>query len=369
MVAVYGATGTVGRLVADRLDRIGARATLIGPSAADLAQLAPPASFRTAVAPPADAAAIERALDGCRAVVNCAPAHVSGDLMVRAALDAGIHYIDAAVEQDHIRRIFETYDAEATHSDVVVLPAFGFHYAVGDCLARLAAKFHEPADEVVVAYSLAADVDSVAPAAAALAGSEVVYRQGQWRRVPFELDRASFEFPLPLGRRQMSRYGSGEVITVPRHTDTRNVRTLITASSLVPHPALLPMVPALRPVVGLIQRTPARHLLAFAAGALRKSLQRDDVAVNQTSPIPSAPASDARRFMIVAEAHGPRGSVGRAVATGDDAHRVTAALLARGAAWLAAGSVVAGVRSAATAFEPEAVLNALSPNEIEWRTE
>ena len=57
-----------------------------------------------------DAAALERALDGCQVLVNCAPAEAVGQRLVRAALDAGIHYVDAAGEQHHIRSIFERYD-------------------------------------------------------------------------------------------------------------------------------------------------------------------------------------------------------------------------------------------------------------------
>jgi len=70
--------------------------------------------------------------------------------------------------------------------------------------------------------------------------------------------------------------------------------------------------------------------------------------------------------MVVAEAHAQSGSIGRALAVGGDFHQVTAAALAQGALWLAQGSVVAGVHSPATAFEPHALLDALANDGVTW---
>ena len=70
--------------------------------------------------------------------------------------------------------------------------------------------------------------------------------------------------------------------------------------------------------------------------------------------------------MVVAEVHAVSGSVGRAAASGGNFHEVTAAILAQGALWLSAGSVVAGVHSPATAFEPHALLDALASEGVTW---
>jgi len=59
-------------------------------------------------------------------------------------------------------------------------------------------------------------------------------------------------------------------------------------------------------------------------------------------------------------------STGRAVAIGGNFHDVTAAILTQGALWLAAGSVVAGVHSPATAFEPHALLDSLAADGVVW---
>ena len=364
MIGVYGATGMLGRLLTDRFDRVGAPTMLIGRSQAALSGLTKPDAPRpTSVASIDDPAALERALDGCSVLVNCAPAEASGERLVRAALDAGIHYVDAAVAQQHIRSIFEKYDDEATQCDVAVIPALGFDYAIGDCLAHVAAQSRQPASTVVIAYAIegAEVTGNSARAAATTAGPEVVYRDGRWRRVPLEFDRAWFEFPDPVGRRQMSRYGSGEVITVPHHVQTQSVITLITSTSLCPYPALLPVFPMIRPVVGLVRRTPARAILGMIAAALGRRGPR-------TARNPPADTRRSRddRFMVVAEVHAKSGSIGGAAASGGNFHQVTAAILAQGALWLAAGSVVAGVHSAATAFEPHALLDSLASEGVTW---
>src|SRR5438045_3376013 len=126
MIGVYGATGMLGRLVTARLDPGGMPTIRIGRSETALCRLATHTpSHPIAVAALDDAAALERAIDGCHVLVNCAPAEVSGDRLVRAALDAGIHYVDAAGEQHHIKHVFEQFDEEATQCDVAVVPALG----------------------------------------------------------------------------------------------------------------------------------------------------------------------------------------------------------------------------------------------------
>jgi short subunit dehydrogenase-like uncharacterized protein len=364
MIAVYGATGTLGRLVTARLDRAEVPAVLIGRSRDRLASLpASECSARKAVAAIEDPAAIERALEGCSVLVSCAPAGATGDRLVRAALDAGIHYVDAATEQHHIRKIFEHYDEEATQCDVAVVPGLGFDYAIGDCLAHLAAQSHQPANTVVIAYAL----EGSAVNGNGAGGREVVYRGGRWRAVPLEIDRGWFEFPKPIGRRQMSRYGSGEVITVPRHVKTRSMNTLITSASVCPYPVLLPVFPVLRPVVGLLRSAPVRAIVGVASAVLggSRSTSAEPPAAAPPAAM-TAPSGEDRSFTVVAEVHAASGSVGRATASGGNFHQVTAAILAQGALWLSAGSVVAGVHSPATAFEPHALLDALAGDGVTW---
>jgi len=362
MIGVYDGTGMLGRLVTARFDRVGAPTMLIGASQTALAGVSSSATARpTAVAAINDSAALERALGGCSVLVNCAPARESGERLVRAALDAGIHYVDAAGGQEHIRTLFEKYDEEATQCDVAVVPALWFGNAIGDCLAHLAAQSRQPATSVVIAYAINAEARGMRrwTAATTTAGREFVYRDGSWRSVPLEFDRAWFEFPAPIGRQQMSRYGSGEVITVPHHVNTQSVSTLITTTALCPYPALLPVFPMIRPVIGAVRRSSMRAIFSMVAAALT------GVRSSTRGAATAASANDTH-FVVVADVHAASGSVGRAVASGGNVYETTAALLTQGAVWLAGGSVVAGVHSAATAFEPHALLDALASEGVSW---
>jgi len=373
-ISVYGATGFLGRLVADHLNRRGVEVTLMGRRLEALQRL--PAALsgsRVAVAPLEEPASLARALEGSAAIVNCAPAAACGDRLLYAALDARAHFVDAAGEQHHIQRLFDAFDEEAGRRGIAIVPACGFDYAIGDCLAWLAARDHEPAVRVVIAYCIeGADVsgNSAQNAATMPAAPEVVYRNGRWMAVPFELDRGAFDFPAPFGRRQMSRYGSGEVVTVPRHTKTREVRTLITTTSLSPHPALVSIFPVLRPAIAVARRTPgARQLLRFAASlASRRSAPAPASAAGE-APRPAPPPADpGRRFIVAAEATGLDGSAGWARATGGDFHDITAALLAYAAVALAKGHA-AGVFSPASVFYAPELLDALAPLGVTWSSD
>ena len=94
----------------------------------------------------------------------------------------------------------------------------------------------------------------------------------------------------------MSRFGSGEVITVPHHVKTQSVSTLITSTSLCPYPLLLPVFPVIRPVVGLMRRTPARAIFNLVAASLGGS-RKAAVAANDVPAANAGPPSEDRRFM------------------------------------------------------------------------
>ena len=149
---------------------------------------------------------------------------------------------------------------------------------------------------------------------------------------------------------------------MPRHVQIDTVRTLITASSLVPHPVLLPFFPLLRPLVALALRTPLRQLirvLGDVMGRLRRSEAAD-------SPRPESP--QAPSFLIVLEAEGKDFPKTRLVAGGRDCHQATAQILAHGVELLARGQARScGVLATAEAFEPESFLNQLEDSVNWWK--
>jgi short subunit dehydrogenase-like uncharacterized protein len=361
-IAVYGATGYTGRLVTDELVRRGLDFVLGGRNAEKLRGLSQEhgggAPVRAATVD--DPASLRRLLDGCDALINCAgPFVLYGEPVVRAALDSGTHYVDSTGEQPFIRMVFERYGAEAERRGVALVPAMGFDYVPGDCLARLVARGHEPLTEIVIAYAVrgfGASQGTLRSMLEILKGGDVVYEGGEWRPAGREAVSTSFDFPPPVGRQPMLRYPSGEVITVPRHTRTRRVTPLMSARAFVPHRALAPALPFALPAAALALRTPVRGLIGRAIGLLREG--------------PNEADRKAAEFTIVAEARGEDGSVGRGVARGTDPYGLTAVTLVYGAERMASdGYDRAGALGPAAAFEPDTVLNYLSDYGVSWELE
>jgi short subunit dehydrogenase-like uncharacterized protein len=349
-IVLYGATGYTGRLVADELARRGLDHVLSGRDEGKLARLADERKVPARAAPLDDDAALRDLLDGASAVINCAgPFTLAGDALVRAAIATRTHYVDSTGEQPFIRMVFDRHHRAAERAGVGLVPALGFDYAPGDCLARLTAEGLEPLDEVVLAYDVEGfgmSRGTLRSALEAMKGGDVIYRDERWQPAPSGISRASFDFPEPLGRRQVSRYPSGEVITVPHHTRTRAVTSLITATTVAPLPLLAPLLPYVMPGLALTLRTPLRGLLAKSVRVL-----------------PEGPPEESRRaakYTVAVLARAMDGKMRRGVLRGSDVYGTTAVTLAHGAQLLSApGYQQAGALAPATAFDPAAFLDAL----------
>jgi short subunit dehydrogenase-like uncharacterized protein len=356
-IVLYGATGYTGRLVVEELERRGLDYVLSGRDEEKLARLAGERGAPMRVAPMDDARALRELLADASAVISCAgPFTLAGHALVRAAVDTGTHYVDSSGEQPFIKLVFDNHGAAAERAGVALVPALGFDYAPGDCIARLTARGHEPLEELVLAYAVRGFGMSRGTMRSGLEiakGGDVVYEDSDWRPAPFGIFRASFDFPEPIGREVMSRYPSGEVITVPRHTRTKRVVSMVTASTMAPHPALSPILPYALPPLALSLRTPLRGVLNRAIGVL-----------------PEGPSEAERRgaeFTIVAVARGENGSERRGVVRGVDVYGLTAVSLVHGVELMSApGYDRAGALAPAAAYDPEAFLNYLGDHGVSW---
>jgi short subunit dehydrogenase-like uncharacterized protein len=349
-IVLYGATGYTGRLVADELARRSLDHVLSGRDEAKLARLADERGAVVRAARLDDDGALRGLLENASAVINCAgPFTLAGDALVRAAIATRTHYVDSTGEQPFIRMVFDRHGRSASRAGVALGSALGFDYAPGDCIARLAAQGLEPLEELVLAYDVEGfgmSRGTLRSALEMMKGGDVVYRDERWQPAPSGVSRASFDFPEPLGRRQVSRDPAGEVITVPHHTRTRAVTALITNTTVAPVGLLAPVLPYTMPALALTLRTPLRGLLARSVGVL-----------------PEGPGEEARRaakFTIVALARALDGTTRRGFLRGSDVYGTTAVSLAHGAQLLSApGYDRAGALAPAGAFEPATFLNAL----------
>jgi short subunit dehydrogenase-like uncharacterized protein len=357
-IAVYGASGYTGRLVTRELARRGLDGVLAGRDAGRLHAAAEAAGvdFPVRAAPLDDRGALRQVLGDAAVVIDCAGPFVRyGEPVLRAALETGTHYVDTSGEQRWMQRVFERHHRAAEAAEVAAIPAVGFDYAPGDLACRLAARDVEPASEVVVAYwaqGFTPTRGTMHTALDAVRQRPLEYRDGRWQEAPVP-GRARFRFPAPVGEQRTIRFPSGEVLTVPRHTRTRAVRSLFALGPLVPLGVLADALPLALPGASLALRTPLRPLL--------------DLVVDR---LPEGPSDEARRrarFHVVALARGEDGVTGRAHVHGGDVYGLTAVISVHAASLLAApGFDRAGAPAPAEAFDAVEFLNYLGDHGVGW---
>jgi len=358
-IVVYGATGFTGALIAHELRRRGLEMVLAGRSAEKLAQLADAlgGDVTTRAVALDDDAGLRDLLSDAAAVIACAGPFVQhGEPVVRAAAATGTHYVDTTGEQPFMQLVRDRYDAPARRSGAALVPAMGFDYLPGDLLAHLTAQGVEPLRELVLAYApkgVRPTRGTLRSALGMVAEPSVVYEDGGWRAAPLRVPRASFAFPQPVGDQPVMPYPSGELLTVPRHVQTRAVRSLITLETFAGTPKAAPLAPLLMPGMVLALRSPLKR-------ALEPLLAR----------FPEGPSPESRArvsFTIVAEAHGKDGRTRRGVATGGDVYALTAFTAVHGAALMAQEAYDhAGFLAPAEAYDAKLFLDALAAHGVAY---
>lgn len=358
-IAVYGATGYTGTLVAHELRRRGLGCVLAGRDAGKLARLAEAlgGGVPTHAVELEDRDGLRHLLGDCAVVIDCAgPFMRYGEPIARAAVETGTHYVDTTGEQPWIELLHRRFDDAARAAEIAVVPAIGFDYVPGDLIAHLAAQGLEPLRELTIAYS----TDGVRPTRGttrtaieqARDGGQV-YEDGDWRPAPLRARRIRFRFPDPIGWQPVMRYPSGEIAMVPRHVRTRRLTTLMGVETLVGHRAAAPLVPLLMPAFTLALRTPLHGLVQAAVDRL-----------------PEGPPEQLRRacsFTVVAVAEGEDGRTRSGVVRGVDVYGLTATTAVEGAQRMLADDYgAAGVLAPASAFDAASFLDALAPAGVSW---
>ena len=144
-VVVFGATGFVGRLVAERLaglDLGGLRVGLAGRSKDRLAQLqsALGVDWPVLIADSADKASLERLARSARVVVSTVGPYARYGLpLVAACVAAGTAYADLTGEQTFVRRSIDAYHDEAVATGARIVHSCGFDSIPSDLGVQLLA--------------------------------------------------------------------------------------------------------------------------------------------------------------------------------------------------------------------------------------
>ena len=353
-IAVYGATGYTGRLVAAELAAAGADFVLSGRSQEKLDALAEEVggSADTEAVALDDGDGLRELLGPCAAVIACAgPFSLHGEPVLRAAAETGTHYLDTTGEQGFMKRVFDEFGPIAAGTGAALVTGMGFDYVPGDMIASLTAEGMGPLEVLSLNYAVAGFGPSRGTARTALgqiAGEDVQWLEGEYVPGDRSISRGKFDFGGEIGLQRMTRYPAGEHITVPRHVDTRTVRTALTASTTSP---IAIGAPVLMTGLSLGLKTPARR--AF------------DAVVNRLPEGPAESRRRAARFTIVCEARaGSRRR--RGVIRGEDVYGLTARSIVAGALRCAAPDFAkAGALAPSEAFDPAEFLPELSDFGVE----
>ncbi|MFD7900842.1 saccharopine dehydrogenase family protein [Kitasatospora sp. NPDC059747] len=330
-VTVYGAYGHTGRFVVAHLRERGFTPVLSGRDAAKLHALADGTGLDVRPASVDDPAALDAALVGAAAVINCAGPFASTTApVIEAALRAGIPYVDVAAELEANLDTFADFADRARTAGATVLPAMAFYGGLGDLLATAAMADWTEADEAHVAYALSSwhptagtRLSSAVSRERRGSGGRLVYTKGAVERRHDAPATTDWTFPDPTGTRAVvAEFTMADVITIPSHLRIPEVRTYMTVEAATQ--VVAPDTPAPAPV-----DPDGRSAQTFVV----------DVVVRKGT---------AER---------------RAVATGRDIYAVTAPLAVEAVARLLNGEArTTGVASAGELFDAPAFLRALAPH-------
>lgn len=223
-VAVYGASGHTGGFVVRELMRRNFAVIAIGRDRAKLEAAGLPAGVSLQTAGLDDPQALALTLEGASFLVNCAgPFLDTADLLIQAALAAGIHYIDVTPEQESARVTFERYSEVAERAGVMVIPAMGFYGGLGDLLVTAAFGDWTGADEVRIGLAL----DSWKPTEGTrLTGQRNTYPRvtiNDGKLVPLALPAPNTTWPFadPFGLQEMVEMPFTEAVLIQSHLQVR----------------------------------------------------------------------------------------------------------------------------------------------------
>ncbi|MGV9700242.1 saccharopine dehydrogenase family protein [Streptomyces sp. NPDC003470] len=332
MVTVYGAYGHTGRFVVARLRDRGFVPVLSGRDAGKLKALAAELGGEWDVrpAPVDDPAALDGALAGAAAVLNCAgPFATTAAPVVEAALRAGIPYVDVAAEIEANIDTFTEFGDRARAAGTIVVPAMAFYGGLGDLLVTAAMGEWTSADEAHIAYGLSSWHPTAGTRAAGAVSRErrggrgVRYTEGRLQYHEDALPALDWPFPDPMGTRAvLGEFTMADVVTVPSHLPIPEVRTYMTVEAA-----------------------------------------RDLSAPDTPAPAPADTNGRSAQTFLVDAVVRSGGRERRALARGTDIYAVTAPLAVEAVDRILTGRTRAtGVASAGRIFDAPDFLRALSPH-------
>ncbi|MFF5034064.1 saccharopine dehydrogenase NADP-binding domain-containing protein [Nocardia salmonicida] len=326
-IAVYGASGHVGTFAVRELRERGIEAVVVGRNAARLAGF----DVEVRVAEADDHTALVAAFADVDAVISTLPDYTGrGEGVLRAAIAAGVHYVDVAGEQLFVEKVFAEFGPLAAEAGVTLSTATTEAGIFGDLLAHLGAERLGGADEIVLSHVATPGGEGSRGSMRTVFQNLDVFTSGglSWSDGEFQTGpqprRTTFLLPDETEPIAVMKFPQPSVVTIPRHTTVRSEGVL--AKSIFE-------------IVGTVT-------------------EADLDAAPET---PSAPAA----YSMVVDIHRD-GRALRGIGSGPDAYRNSAQLAVEVATRIATGAGKPGAQSPAELFEPVEFLDALAPFGMTW---
>ncbi len=197
-------------------------------------------------------------------IINCVgPFTRFGEPVVKAAIMAGVPYLDITGEQGYLARIISLYDEAARQNGTVVVPACGVEYALTNWAATLAAEGLEPLEEIWTATAVQAVRASRGTQLSlfeALGQPGISWQDGKRAYKVAGSSRRLVDFPAPFGSRWAVWTPFGETVTLPRYLPVKNVNSYLAVGGLVATALGLfsPLLPVLSKIGGALVKPMAR---------------------------------------------------------------------------------------------------------------
>jgi short subunit dehydrogenase-like uncharacterized protein len=235
-VGVYGAAGHTGRFVATELERRGVAVRRIVRGAPAQALPQKDGMQRHWLNASCDEPeALDRALEGADAVINCAgPFLDTAPAVAEAALRIGAHYLDIAAEQRSVRQTLATYAGEASDKGIVILPAMAFYGGLADLLVARLCLGHRLVDEILIGTAL----NYWHPTAGTRRTGErntarrVIVSGGRLVPLPAAPIPKRWRFPQPFGDLPVAGVPLSEIITISKHIAAAEIESFLNEAPL-----------------------------------------------------------------------------------------------------------------------------------------
>lgn len=343
-VVIYGATGYTGRLAAHAAERAGLPMVLAGRNRESLEKLADEfgGEHPIVVARHDDPdALLEMASAGKVLVSTAGPFMEVGELVVAAAVKAGVHYLDSTGEVDFMARTHRRHHDAAREKGIAVVNACAWEYVVGDSAVALAMAEAKDPVEVRVSYWMP---KKAMTQGTARSGNGVLFSH---RGDPGLFQAREVDFP-GVGKKWAVTYPGGESEFMRRRRPDVPTSTLMDMPGPVARGASI--LPRLAP---LLSTKPVRAMINAAV-----------------SRMPAGPTDEERKvqeWLILVEVDPGTRKRSGVVVRGHDPYGLTGEILARGAARATSGRLLgSGVLAPSEAFEPAEMLDSLADLGVSW---